>query len=171
MNESSSSTPLPEDSSTDLKRAQDLLGLLKPGAPLPCLLSTLSPDGRPHTTWMFASRSTDTDSEILTITSPDSDKIQNLRANRKVEWLITSQDRLQQLYLEGDAEIVDKISEIRRLWNMISGKQKQEVFFMKFYNSGLGFSIVRTRITSAVYVAPEEKRKARFNIEEMTAIA
>ena len=118
---------------------------------------------------MFASRSTDDDLEILTITSPDSDKIRNLRSNRKVEWLITSKDRFQQLYLEGDAEIIENVSEIRRLWSMISGKQKQEVFFMKFYNSGLGFSIVRTRITSAVYVVPEEKRKARFIIEELIA--
>lgn len=117
---------------------------------------------------MFASRSTDTDSEILSITSPDSDKIQNLRANHQVEWLITSQDRLQQLYLEGEAEIVEKVSEIRKLWNMIS--DKQQLYFMKFYNSGLGFSIVRTRVTCVVYVAPEEKRKARFKIEQLTAI-
>jgi len=170
MNKSPSSTPPPEDAGSDLQRARDLLGLLKPEAPLPCLLSTLSPEGRPHATWMFASRSTDADLEILTITSPDSDKIQNLHANRKVEWLITSKDRLQQLYLEGDAEIIEEVSEIRRLWNMINGKQKQEVFFMKFYNSGLGFSIVRTRVTSAIYVAPEAKRKVEFNVEALTAI-
>lgn len=168
MNAPSTSAPLPEDADSDLQRARHLYGLLESAAPLTCLLSTLTPDGRPHATWMFASRSTDTDSEILSITSPDSDKVQNLRANRRVEWLITSQDRLQQLYLEGEAEIVEQVSEIRRLWAMIN--DQQQLYFMKFYNSGLGFSIVRTRVTSAIYVAPEEKRKARFKIEQLTAI-
>jgi len=168
MNESTPSEPDFKNANSNLERARLLLGLLKPGTPLPCLFSTVSADGRPHTDWMYASRSPDSDTELLSITSPDSDKIRSLHTNRQVEWLITSRDRLQQLYLEGDAEVVEKVSEIRRLWSMIG--DKQQVYFMKYYNSGLGFSILRTRMTSAIYVAPERKQKTRFDIGEVAAI-
>lgn len=149
----------------DLEAARELLATLGADKATTALFSTVSESGRPHTAWMFASRSTDPGIEILTITSPDSDKVRNLHANAEAEWLVTSKDRMEQLYLEGKAVVVEDIPEIKRLWNMIGGKER--VYFMKYYNSGLGFAIVRTRVSAVVYSRPEEYRKARFTVEEI----
>ncbi|MCB1232796.1 MAG: pyridoxamine 5'-phosphate oxidase family protein [Verrucomicrobiae bacterium] len=151
--------------SEDSDAAKRIFGQMRVGKPAVAMLSTVSPEGRPHATWMFASRSKDPGIEILTITSPDSDKVKNVRVNSKVEWLLTSQDRMENLYLEGEAEMVDDVAEIKRLWEMIEGKER--AFFMRYYNSGMGFAIIRTRVNSAVYAVPEEYRKVRYAIEEL----
>jgi len=150
---------------TDLEAACELLATLKPGKPLAALLSTVSSEGRPHATWMFASRSTDPGLEILTITSPDSEKVVNLASKCKVEWLLSSSNRLEQLYLEGDAEFVKDVAEIKRLWNLIGGKE--QAYFLKYYNSGMGFSIIRTRVTAVIYSLPEQYRKVPFTLDEI----
>ncbi len=153
------------DEVRDLESARQLMATMRPEKATVALLSTVSSEGRPHATWMFVSRSTDPGIELLTITSPDSDKLGNIAANSAVEWLLTSSDRMKQLYLEGDAEIVEEVSEIKRLWNMIGGKDR--AFFMKYYNSGMGFTIVRTRVRSACFAVPEEYRKTRIPIEDL----
>lgn len=149
----------------DIEAARRLFAQLRPGKSTVAMLSTVSPEGRPHATWMFASRSSDSGVEILTITSPDSDKVDNVRAHAAVEWLVTSQDRMENLYLEGEAEVVEDVAEIKRLWELVGGKER--AFFMRYYNSGMGFSIIRTRVTEAVYAVPEEYRKVRFPIERL----
>jgi general stress protein 26 len=150
---------------SDIESARHLMGQFKPGKAAVALLSTVSLEGRPHATWMFASLSSESVTEILTITSPDSDKVKNVRAVPGVEWLISSHDRMEHLYLEGDAEVVEDVSEIKRLWEMIGGKER--VFFMKYYNSGIGFTIIRTRISSAVYAKPEDYRKVDIPLKEL----
>lgn len=149
----------------DLDAAKRLFGQFRPGKPAVALFATISEEGRPHVTWMFASRSLDPGVEILTITSPDSDKVKNVHANSPVEWLLTSQDRMENLYLEGDAEVVEEVAEIKRLWDMVEGKES--AFFMRYYNSGMGFTIIRTRVKTAVYAVPEEYRKVRYPIEDL----
>ena len=102
---------------------------------------------------------------LLTITSPDSEKVANIRANPKIEWLIAPPDRSAILYLECEAVIVDDVAEIKRYWKTMPGKEK--TFFIRYYNSGIGFSIIRSTVRSAVYVVPEEFRKSRFPIAEL----
>lgn len=142
----------------DVEVARRLMRQVQPGKASVILLSTISSRGRPHATWMFASRSTDPGIEILTITSPESQKVGYLAENPGVEWLLTSPDRMEQLYLEGEAEIVDDVTEIKRLWAMIGGKDR--AFFMKYYNSGLGFSVVRTVVDRVSLVYPERNRRS-----------
>ncbi len=149
----------------DREAAHRLFAQMIPGKPVVALFSTVSAEGRPHVTWMFVSRSRDSEPEVLTITSPDSDKIGNVRANPKVEWLLTSQDRMENLYLEGEAEVVEDVAEIKRLWEMIEGKER--AFFMRYYASGMGFAIIRTRLSHAVFSVPEEYRKVRYEIGEL----
>ena len=149
---------------SDLEGARRLLSTIKPEKASVALLSTVSAEGRPHATWMFVSRSLDPGIDFLTITSPESSKLGNVSANPKVEWLISSQDRMEQLYLEGDAEIIEDVAEIKRLWAMIGGKDK--AYFMKYYNSGMGFTIVRTRVSAAFYSLPEEYRKVGIPLDD-----
>lgn len=155
----------PIEKPEDLEAARRLFAHLRPGKSTVAMLSTLSPEGRPHGTWMFASRSTDPPVEILTITSPDSDKVENIQTHSAVEWLLTSQDRMENLYLEGEAEVVEEVAEIKRLWEMVGGKER--AFFMRYYNSGMGFAIIRTRIEEVVLAVPEEYRKVRFPVSAL----
>ena len=147
----------------DLEVARRLMGQVQPGKASVILLSTISSRGRPHATWMFASRSTDPGIQILTITSPESQKVGYLAENPGVEWLLSSGDRMEQLYLEGDAEVVEDVGEIKRLWAMIGGKER--AFFMKYYNSGIGFSIVRTVVDRASLVYPERYRRSPIPLD------
>lgn len=141
----------------DLASAQRLLDQIQPSRASVFLLSTTTLEGRPHATWMFASRSTDPGIEILTITSPESRKVANLSSNPFVEWLLTSPDRMEQLYLQGEAEVVEDVTEIKRLWAMVGGKDR--AFFMKYYNSGIGFSIIRSVIDHVELVYAEKFRR------------
>lgn len=136
------------------------------GLPQIALLSTVDPAGRPHATWMGISRC-DEENTILTITSPDSDKVTNIRANPKVEWMLSTGDRKELLYLEGKAEVIEDVAEIKRAWQSIPGKGK--AFFLRYYNSGIGFSVIKTRAKSAIYVIPEECRKTRFAIHDLNS--
>lgn len=149
----------------DLEVARRLMGQVQPGKASVILLSTISSRGRPHATWMFASRSTDPGIEILTITSPESQKVGYLAENPGVEWLLSSPDRMEQLYLEGEAEVVEDVGEIKRLWAMIGGKER--AFFMKYYNSGIGFAILRTVVDRASLVYPEQYRRSPIPLEAL----
>ena len=154
------------DHDSDRAAAARLWKFSTEGSPQIALLSTADPSGRPHATWMGISRSEEADT-ILTITSPDSDKVKNIRANPKVEWMLSTGDRKELLYLEGEAAIVEDIAEIKRQWQSIPGKGK--AFFLRYYNSGIGFSVIKTRVDSAIYMIPEEYRKTRFAIHELTS--
>ena len=152
------------ESDTERRAASQLWNLRTPENPRLALLTTVSPESAPHATWMGTTR-TDDDDIILTITSPDSKKVKNIRANPKVEWLITSHDRKELLYLEGKAEVVDDVAEIKRCWQEIPGKGK--AFFLQYYNSGIGFAIIKTTVESAIYAVPEDCRKTKFAISEL----
>ena len=148
------------ESDSDRLAAARLWNRQKAGTPRLALLTTVGPDGGPHATWMGMARTEEEDT-VLTITSPDSDKVRNIRAQPRVEWLITSSDRKELLYLNGKAEVIDDVPEMKRCWKMMPGKEK--AFFLRYYNSGIGFSVIRTKVESVVYVVPEECRKTRYS--------
>ena len=153
-----------ETNDSDRAAATRLWNFVTAESPHLALLTTVRPDGAPHATWMGAARCDDPDT-LLTITSPDSDKVVNIRANPKVEWLTGSPDRKELLYLMGEAEVVEDVAEIKRCWQAIPGKGK--TFFIRYYNSGIGFAVVKTRVKQAVYVVPEENRKTHFEVAEL----
>jgi general stress protein 26 len=122
----------------------------------PALLTTASRDGIPHATWMATMTSFDFRS-LLTLTSPDSRKVANIRANPRVEWLFTDAAMKQLVYLEGTATLLEDVAEIKAAWHLIPDKER--AYFLSSFNSRPGFAIVETKIESVIYCRPEENRK------------
>ncbi|MHC4925658.1 MAG: pyridoxamine 5'-phosphate oxidase family protein, partial [Planctomycetota bacterium] len=119
------------------------------------ILTTAGGDGVPHATWMGTVVAPRWD-QLATITSPDSRKVANIRANPNVEWLFSSTNRAELVYLEGQAEVVTEPREIKRYWKALPDKGR--AFFLLYFNSGLGFCVLRTRIEQAVLCLPAEYR-------------
>lgn len=124
------------------------------------LMTTVSEGGRPHATWMGAF-AVDSWREIVTITSPDSKKVENIYANPMVEWLLMTPNNQALVYLEGSAHIVEDPREIKRCWQKIP--DKQQAFFLQYFNSGIGFAVIKTWVESICYCVPTENRKATIS--------
>ncbi len=122
------------------------------------IVTTSSASGEPHATWMSAVYS-DSLSEILTITSPDSLKVKNVKETGKAEWMFTSDNKRHVVYLSGKTEVVEDVVRIKQYWDLIP--EKQHAFFLGFYNSGIGFAIVRTEVDDVVLCEPREFKKVR----------
>ena len=152
------------ETGTDQEIAAGLWQSLKPGQPLLALLTTASSAGVPHATWM-GTIGTPNPSLILTITSPDSLKVRNIRENPAVEWLLSETSRQLLLYLRGTAHIVDDVAEQKRCWQEIPGKD--QAYFLRYFNTSPGFAIIRTEVESALLVVPEEFRSVAIPLEDL----
>lgn len=120
------------------------------------ILTTVGADAVPHATWMSTVTSGDLD-EVLTITSPDSEKVGNIRDTGQAEWMFTSASKDYVVYLSGATEVVEDVAEIKRCWEVIP--EKAHAFFLGYYNSGMGFAILRTRVEKIVLCEPKRFRK------------
>lgn len=127
------------------------------------LLVSADGEGRPHATWMATVAATE-ERQFVTLTSPDSRKVANIRANDKVEWLFSTPDKMQMVYANGTARIILSPEEIRHYWNLM--KQKERAFFLDSYNSGMGFAIIRTDVEQVSLVFPEQNRKVEIEPED-----
>lgn len=127
------------------------------------LLTSADEEGKPHATWMATVAPTGK-RQFVTLTSPDSRKVANIRSNPKVEWLFSSPDRFTMVYTEGSAQIILSPEEIRFYWNLM--KQKDQAFFLDSYNSGMGFAIVRTEVDAVSLVLPRDNRKFSIDLDE-----
>ncbi len=150
------------ESSTAAKLANDIVFCQLNGVGV-ALLASADEEGKPHATWMATVASTG-ERQFVTLTSPDSRKVANIRSNPKVEWLFSSPDRFTMVYTEGTAQIILSPEEIRFYWNLM--KKKDQAFFLDSYNSGMGFAIVRTEVESVSLVLPRENKKYEIDLEE-----
>jgi general stress protein 26 len=122
----------------------------------PAILATASADGQPHATWMATMTSLDF-RRLLTLTSPDSCKVANIRRNPRVEWLFTDPRMKQLVYLAGTATVLEDVAAIKEAWRLIPDKER--AFFLKFFNTSPGFAIIDTEIESVTFCVPEANEK------------
>ena len=128
------------------------------------LLTTADEENTPHATWM-ATFSFIENGFLIALTSPDSGKVRNIEENPLVEWLFTSIDFQQLVYLRGRAEVERDPVELKKLWEKLPGVDR--AFFLKRYNSFPGFSIIQTSVTKATLVYPEESRSKDLDVDEL----
>ncbi|MEM8955518.1 MAG: pyridoxamine 5'-phosphate oxidase family protein [Verrucomicrobiota bacterium] len=126
------------------------------------VFTTVDSKGAPHATWM-GTLSAEGLKELVTITSPDSDKVANLIENPKVEWMFTDAAKTTIVYLRGEAEVVEDVSDVKRAWEGIEDKGR--AYFLDHYNSGMGFAVIRTHVREVELCMPEEFRKERIVLE------
>jgi general stress protein 26 len=128
------------------------------------VLTTVRPDGSPHATWM-GTLSARGGRELVTITSPDSEKVINIRENPQVEWMFTDEEKTVVVYFRGEAVLVKGMDRIKAAWEAIHDKGR--AFFLEHYNSGIGFAVIRTTVQSVEYCVPEEFRKEAVPLESI----
>ncbi len=116
------------------------------------LFSTASADGKPHATWMATMALPGEGGELVTLTSPTSRKVTNIRENPRIEWLFSDEEKRCLVYLEGEAEIIEDPAEIKRGWAALPDKDR--AYFLNFINSGIGFTVISSRIDTATLVIP-----------------
>jgi general stress protein 26 len=126
------------------------------------VLTTVRPDGAPHATWM-GTLSAKGLRELTTITSPDSEKIVTIRENPGVEWMFTNEEKTVVVYFRGQAELVEETGQVKACWEAIHDKGR--AYFLAHYNSGIGFAVIKTKVSAVDYCIPQEFRKEALPAE------
>ncbi len=117
------------------------------------LLSTVDESGRPHARWMGSVAKDEDVSWIITIASPNSRKIDQIRCHPDVEWIFTDSKWDRVVHLRGRAILIEDPALIKRDWNRILDKSR--AYFLRFQETGLGFSVIETHIEEIEYTLPK----------------
>lgn len=123
------------------------------------ILTTISPEGWPHAAWMGTAASPD-HRHIFTLTSPDSAKVRHIRQNPRTEWMLVDSERKTVLYLRGDSRVVDDVGEMKHAWQLFPDKSR--AFFLSFFNSGPGYSVIETTILEVEWHLPQEGKRGKL---------
>ncbi len=123
------------------------------------LLTTVDKDGWPHATWMnFQTKGTL--DEIFTIPAPTTQKVVNLRANPRAEWMFTHPDfTIENIaYVSGETRIIEGDA-VQPWWDAIPGKSR--AYFRQYDNSDdfHHFVVLATKVTKTVLCRPIAYRK------------
>ena len=121
------------------------------------LLATADANGKPHATYMNVLADSSLE-KIISITTPDTQKIKNLGENPCAEWMFASPSLESMVYLSGPTEIVTG-QEAINYWNSMPGKSK--AYYRQYCetDSPEKFSIICTRVEKVLYCRPPGYRK------------
>lgn len=118
------------------------------------IIVTASPDGKPHASWMGTIGNSKL-SKILTLTSPDIKKVNNILQNPKVEWMFNDKNLETVIYLRGMARVVYELDEIELAW--LSLVDKSKAHFLRYTSAvGMQFLIIETAIEEMEYTCPKD---------------
>jgi general stress protein 26 len=126
------------------------------------VLTTLDDEGRPHSRWMgtFSFREFP---RFHALTSPQSAKVEQIRKNPAVEWMLSNQDLSLVLNLRGHARILQDTASIKRAWKAI--EDKTHAFFLQAYNEKPGMVVIETVVDRIECTVPRENLKWPVSIE------
>lgn len=118
------------------------------------VIVTADPEGLPHASWMGTLGSTDI-GLLLTMTCPDSRKVENILQNPRVEWMFTDNEMISVVYLRGKARVIHEINEVTEAWNEL--KDKSRAYFLKYINGpGMSFLILETTVEEIEFARPSD---------------
>ena len=123
------------------------------------VMVTADANGQPHATWMNFQTKGYLD-EIFTITVPTTQKVANLRANPRTEWMFWQPGCQAEsiVYVTGETRIVEGEA-VRPWWDAMPGKSR--LFIRRYSESDdpLQFVALVTKVTSVVCSCPVLYRK------------
>jgi general stress protein 26 len=157
--EESDGTFNPED-------CDDVIGVMKSliDGNHPGLLTTVDEANRPHARWM-ATFAFEQFPHIYTLTSPDSRKLGHIGRNPHVEWVFSSQNLGIVLNLSGEARILTKAAEIKKIWRMV--EDKSHAYFLKNFRERPGFTVVETLVTRIECTIPRFGYRWSVDVETL----
>jgi general stress protein 26 len=129
-----------------IRLARQLADGNRPGA-----LATVDRDGQPHVRWM-ATLSLRDFPYLHALTSPNSRKVEHIRANPKVNWMFTTEGSTMVINLFGSAKIVTDKAAINRIWEVI--ENKSNAFFLNLNTAAEGVAVIETLIENIECVVP-----------------
>lgn len=130
----------------DFLQQEDIIGMvndiLRSGRP--GILSTLDFNGAPQSRWM-ATSSFDEFPRFHTLTSSNSQKVEQIEAHPIVQWMFSSSDLDLVVNLTGRAHILlPDAATVKRIWREIADKSR--AYFLGDSDQGPGFSIIETMV-------------------------
>jgi general stress protein 26 len=123
------------------------------------LLTTVDKDGWPHATWMnFETKGTL--DEIFTITGPATQKVANLRANPRTEWMFSHPNFTVEniAYISGETRIIEGDA-VEPYWDAIPGKSRAYYRQSDKTDDFHHFVVLVTKVTKVVLSRPIAYRK------------
>lgn len=121
------------------------------------LFATANGNGQPHTAYMSVLADASME-EIVSITAPNTQKVENLKENPYAEWMFASQSLESMAYLSGPVKLVTG-EEAQSYWNAMPGKTKAYFRHYCDEDNPEKFSIIVTRVEKIVYCRPPGYRK------------
>src|SRR5690625_2398600 len=117
------------------------------------IFTTADRAGVPHAGYMGTGASPMV-ARLLTMTAPESRKIQNLLENPVVEWLFIDEKKEDLLYAYGRARVLEEPAEVEAAWQKISDKSR--AYFMLYQDVGMKFLVVETKVEKFEYRVPRK---------------
>jgi len=116
------------------------------------VMTTADAAGMPHAAWMNILADSAME-EVFSITAPTTQKIANLRANPRAEWMVASPSNETIVYLSGPTQILEGI-EAGHCWDRMPGKSK--AYFRNYSDTDdhTKFAVIRTEVTKVVHCRP-----------------
>jgi general stress protein 26 len=127
------------------------------------VFTTVGHDRRPHAAWM-GSVATPSVDRVITLSSPESRKVQNILENPRVEWMFCDEEKKEVLYLEGRARVLEDPDEVERAWRQIP--DKSHAYFLSYQPIGMAFLIIETTVDRLKYKIPEKNETHVLTREE-----
>lgn len=128
------------------------------------LLATADKEGVAHVTYMGTVASPTID-RLLTMTAPESRKVENILENPRVEWLFLDEEKQEVLYLRGTARVIEDPVDVEKAWKQIPDKSR--AYFLSFQDVGIKFLILETAVESFEYRLPQTNEAFHATSEEI----
>jgi len=132
----------------------------------PGVLTTIDENGQPQARWM-ASLSFDDIPWLYTLTAQDSRKVAQIEKHPEVGWMFCNADLSLVVHMTGKAKIFKDIETVKKIWALI--RCKDQAYFLKSGATGLGISVVATRIERIECNMPKALRRIAVAVEKLKA--
>jgi general stress protein 26 len=121
------------------------------------LLTTADKAGWPHATWMNFQMKGYVE-EIFTITAPTTQKVANLRANPRAEWMFSNRSMESIVMVSGPTHVIENVA-VKQYWDAMPGKA--HAFFRQYCETEdyRQFVVISTKVEKVVFCRPAGYRK------------
>lgn len=146
----------------DIEDSDDVINLAKSlvNGHYPGILATVDAAGKPQLRWM-STLAFDEFPVFHTLTSPGSHKVEEIKANPKVNWMFFNKDLSLIVNLKGRARVIEDGPSLKRIWQHIV--DLSHAYFLEHYTRKPGFCAIETVVESIECNSP--KHDVHFTLE------